>query len=1081
VPRLVAALLLSPAAALGQPQAAADGLSQAPAIEALGDRAAGQARPYYQGAIEAWERIAQLAKPLGDDALVERTLEARAALAVQAADAALLPWPAGAAAVRVWPLAMSKPLDAAQRAGIEKLSRLLAVASRRYPRVAASEPRDLPLVLEAKALADRVLGDSSQVEADSYWRQALARAGRDANAAALRVRLQLKLRDHEGARETIRASRAQLASLGTEERVAHLRDVETLAAFGARKDELLAARDGIRALGGKAEGQARVYARLASVPIGARADLVATAAAFAGLLGGFDLGLRERALCGLFAGWSAVDLGEYGLAAEFLRKASQAAQAVPPPARDPWLEAAVLGRLAFALDRVGDYEGALSALGGAERRLGELRGVEAFRSRLDLNAARLLLELGKPHDAERRARAVLGDSAVAAPLRLRSRLAVAEALYERARAEPALLPDTLAACRRAEKDLAGLGGDEEAQDELAVTIDVQTANILRRQAHASRSSEERAALLAEAIDRQDRALRRASEAQLYSLAAVAAANLGELFIESGRLDAARRFVDWALERARERREFEIEWRCRWYLGRLALAEAASRAGDPAAPQAAAAFAAQEFEAAARIIESYRARILGAEAKAGFLTDKMDLYADLARLEVERGRTVQAFEVAERARARALVESLGWRFVALASPEETALYREYVSLQGQAATLRGAGKAFLGVETREQDHEALRSRLESLRKLLTSSTEVRPALRALADGAPATAVEVQQSLDGETTLVEYFDAGEALLAFVVERQRLRAVRLAASGRDLRAQVKSFVEGGAADAALARKLYTLLVEPLGLDRPRLVIVPHGALHQLPFEALRSADGCLVERFEIAYLPSASLLRYLRSSGASGRTAGPRGLELLALVDPDTDYDGDGRRDLVELPHARKEVEAFAASFAAREVRSGREASEASLADLARGKHVIHLACHGEFYPSRPWDSALFLARGGDDADRDGRLRASEVYRMDLRGNHLVALSGCETGRNDVGLGEDPVGMATAFLHAGAGALLVSLWKVEDEATAALMKAFYRRWLGDGKSRAAAFREAKLELLRGGFAQPRQWAAFVLVGSG
>ena len=79
--------------------------------------------------------------------------------------------------------------------------------------------------------------------------------------------------------------------------------------------------------------------------------------------------------------------------------------------------------------------------------------------------------------------------------------------------------------------------------------------------------------------------------------------------------------------------------------------------------------------------------------------------------------------------------------------------------------------------------------------------------------------------------------------------------------------------------------------------------------------------------------------------------------------------------------------------------------------------------------------------------------------------MALSGCETGRTRCGAGEDPVGIGTAFLHSGAGALLVSLWKVDDQATAELMKAFYRKWIDGGDAgRARALREAKLALLEG-----------------
>jgi CHAT domain-containing protein len=164
----------------------------------------------------------------------------------------------------------------------------------------------------------------------------------------------------------------------------------------------------------------------------------------------------------------------------------------------------------------------------------------------------------------------------------------------------------------------------------------------------------------------------------------------------------------------------------------------------------------------------------------------------------------------------------------------------------------------------------------------------------------------------------------------------------------------------------------------------------------------------------------------------------------------------------------------------VLDGASALERACAARAGQGDVVHFACHGEFYPAQPWDSCLFLAAGpaGSPAD-DGKLRAAEVLGLDLARARLVTLSGCETGRGAVLAGDDTVGLGTAFLHAGAGALLVSLWRVEDRATSALMTAFYKKWMGERKDKVTALYEAKLELLRGAAPEPRQWGAFILTG--
>jgi CHAT domain-containing protein len=245
-------------------------------------------------------------------------------------------------------------------------------------------------------------------------------------------------------------------------------------------------------------------------------------------------------------------------------------------------------------------------------------------------------------------------------------------------------------------------------------------------------------------------------------------------------------------------------------------------------------------------------------------------------------------------------------------------------------------------------------------------------------------------------------------------------------------------------------------------------------VPFEALRVRGRYLLERCSVAYLPAASVLRYLEK-GVNQRTTPHR---LIAFVDPDTDYDGDGHPQMAPLKGARDEVEGIQSLFTEPTVYRGKEATEAACKNNTPGQEVIHLACHGEFFPARPLDSRLYLSR---NSAADGLLHVAEIYGIDLRGSRLVALSGCETGRTQVGAGEDPVGIGTAFLQAGAGALLVSLWKVEDKSTSMLMKTFYRNWIVEGEvNRAHSLRKAKLALLKDrAHSAPRYWAAFILIG--
>ncbi len=129
-----------------------------------------------------------------------------------------------------------------------------------------------------------------------------------------------------------------------------------------------------------------------------------------------------------------------------------------------------------------------------------------------------------------------------------------------------------------------------------------------------------------------------------------------------------------------------------------------------------------------------------------------------------------------------------------------------------------------------------------------------------------------------------------------------------------------------------------------------------------------------------------------------------------------------------------------------------------------------------------SGLVLAGANGDPGRldSGFLSAAEIAQMDLRGTELAVFSACETGVGDVRVGDGVHGLRRALVLAGARTQVLSLWKVDDVATAELMVAFYERLLA-GQPRGEALREAKLEMMRSPrWGHPRFWASFVLSGS-
>ncbi|PLS86322.1 MAG: hypothetical protein CYG60_07870 [Actinobacteria bacterium] len=244
----------------------------------------------------------------------------------------------------------------------------------------------------------------------------------------------------------------------------------------------------------------------------------------------------------------------------------------------------------------------------------------------------------------------------------------------------------------------------------------------------------------------------------------------------------------------------------------------------------------------------------------------------------------------------------------------------------------------------------------------------------------------------------------------------------------------------------------VSPDASGRPRkLVVVPHGPLHQVPFQALFDGERYLLERFEISYAPSARVFALCQ-----GKAARPPKNALVMSVSDDS------------IPAVAGEAGAVASRFPHAEVRSDEGATLAALESGAADRDVLHLACHGMFRSDNPMFSALKL--------HDGWLTANEAMRLDLDGA-LVTLSACESGRHEVVGGDETLGLTRAFLGAGAATLVVSLWLVQDEATGELMESWYGHLRG-GAERATALRAAQLEI-KERRPHPYYWAPFVLVG--
>lgn len=318
--------------------------------------------------------------------------------------------------------------------------------------------------------------------------------------------------------------------------------------------------------------------------------------------------------------------------------------------------------------------------------------------------------------------------------------------------------------------------------------------------------------------------------------------------------------------------------------------------------------------------------------------------------------------------------------------------------------------------------------------------------------------------------------------------------------------------------ATRLSRMLLGPAAaeLGHKRLLVVAGGELQQLPFAALPSPEAAgaengappLEEEHEIVGLPSASTLAALRAM-TQKRPRPPKAVAVLA--DPVFQQDDSRLRKTLErqanpaLPTAQPRTVEAALGFDAKLARlaaSGEEAEAIKAAtfpaatmiarDFAanrttvngaelRRHRIVHFATHAIFNDKQPELSSVVLSLFDETGQprEDGFLRLHDVYNLDLPVD-MVVLSACQTARGKQVRSEGLIGLTRGFMYAGAPRVVASLWKVEDEATAELMRLFYLNMFRDNMSPPAALRQAQMSLRRQrGRSAPYYWAGFVLQG--
>jgi CHAT domain-containing protein len=390
-------------------------------------------------------------------------------------------------------------------------------------------------------------------------------------------------------------------------------------------------------------------------------------------------------------------------------------------------------------------------------------------------------------------------------------------------------------------------------------------------------------------------------------------------------------------------------------------------------------------------------------------------------------------------------------------------------------------------------------------------------------------ELQQSLDSDTTLVEYMAFSDATtVAWVVMRNGIRVVPipggaeiepLARRATDLLSKRAKLTQGDqpndsvAADVAyqtVAARLSRVLLTPLraAFSARRILVVADETFAFLPFAPLpdpNRADGApLIADHEIVHLASATAAVALRKEhrrrpdqllaviadpvfDVRDRRAGGAASTETPLLEPDLakatrsiGLSRDGA-DIPRLPFAAEEAAAIGSLVPGQHTMLvGFDASRTEVLKSMNRYRVMHFATHGFTNFEEPELSGLvFSLVDRKGAPREGFLRLRDIYNLKVSAD-LVALAACQTALGRLSLGYGVIGLTGAFLHAGAARVLSTAWTVDDEATAALMTAFYRGLLVEHLSPSLALREAQLAIASNPrWRSPYYWAGVLLYG--
>jgi len=468
---------------------------------------------------------------------------------------------------------------------------------------------------------------------------------------------------------------------------------------------------------------------------------------------------------------------------------------------------------------------------------------------------------------------------------------------------------------------------------------------------------------------------------------------------------------------------------------------------------------QYLEAAA-VIEQQRSSILTENQRINFFSQVTNVYNNIIALAISMNKPEDALVAAESAKSRAFIDILGSTKIKLKNESQDREHNEFSLTKEEVSMLTRFQP------TLDQMIEAVTKDASGvvINKIGNKNPDFIDDIEIMSLSAvhPLSADEIKKMASADILFIEYYVSANMLYILTVGTDGVRVKHVPVRSDEIENNKEKLliqIEKREKSKELSMYFYRLLIEPIEdrIKNRELVIVPHGALHYIPFQALYDGEHYLIEKTALSYAPSLTMLHLIERKKYNTNN------RALILGNP-----------TMNLESAEEESRRISGLMPNSDLLIGKLATKSYLKEKGADYEWIHIASHATYDSAEPLNSGFLLAN--DENSRDGFVSARELFSIGLKAN-LVTVSACESGLSKNKSGDELIGLQRALFFAGTRSIVSSLWEVSDRATRDLMTSFYSNLTSNHKSK--ALQQAQIETMKK-YPEPFYWAAFDLIGA-